>query len=441
MATRCASRLWDNTAKDGNDCLGKVSYDNDIAPWLGNRVGLSMRPGGTQDMPNLAIALQVTDEGKAKDTLTRLFACDTSSKTDLRMKDGYAVITPAGQGDATMAAVAKGALASNANFSGDMSALGEQGIASAWFDVATALKDITNLAGDSLDGQQLPTDLKGRVALALRFDPSHIELAGVARGVDGIKKADTNGNELANLPEDTVGALQVSGADQQIDAGWPQIVKLIEAEAAKTGEANPIPQIEQGLGIKLPADLKVLLGQSFTVAVPDQQFGNDVPTFGAKTVTTDVKRVEELLTKIEDLSGGQVTLNKKVDGDKLAVATTQDYADKLIAGGKLGDTDGFKAAVGDVSNSGSAFYADLDKLEKLYLAEVPGRPTLLRRGTQGRRPQLVDDRGRRGDLLAAPRGQLTPGPPASTRSRAALCSARGHSTCSSGPLDAVRPSR
>lgn len=62
---------------------------------------------------------------------------------------------------------------------------------------------------------------------------------------------------------------------------------------------------------------------------------------------------------------------EKVDGDKLTVATAPDYADTLIAGGGLGDTNGFRAALGDVSHTNVGIYVDLDRLAKLYLDEVP----------------------------------------------------------------------
>ncbi|MDN5789520.1 MAG: DUF3352 domain-containing protein [Micrococcales bacterium] len=362
--------LWDTIAKR-DDCVGALSYDADIAPWLGDRVGLSLRPGGTKDVPNMAVAVQVKDEGSAKDALNTLLACDSDSSSDVRMRDGYAIITPGGQADATMAAIDKSTLADSADFSGDMSALGEQGIASAWFDGEPALKDMANLGGSSLGGQQLPTGVKGRVAMALRFDPASIELAGIARGVDGIKASSTNGDELTSLPDDTVAAVQVSGADQLIDAAWPQLVGLADEQAAKQGQGDLIQRIEQQLDITLPDDLKVLFGTSLTMALPDQDFGGSVPTFGAKVVTSDVTRAKDLLTRIEDASGGQVMLNTKVDGNTLAVATTPDYADTLVSGGSLGDTDGFKAALGDVSHTNVGVYVDLDRLEKLYINAVP----------------------------------------------------------------------
>ena len=66
---------------------------------------------------------------------------------------------------------------------------------------------------------------------------------------------------------------------------------------------DPLGDIEDELGIALPDDLKVLLGSSFTLSLPDQEFGSDVPAIGAKVVTSDAQRAEEVVTTIEDASG------------------------------------------------------------------------------------------------------------------------------------------
>lgn len=367
-------KLWELASKDSsNDCVSKFSYDNDIAPWLGDRVGAAIRPGGTEKAPNVALAIQVTDEAKAKDTLTKLFACDKSGDTELRMKDGYAIVTPPGVGDATLAAVEKGSLAQNATFTADMGAVGEQGIMSAWFDMGTGLKEIQKLSSTTGVDTSALNAAKGRFAAALRFDADYVELAGVVRGADGTKAAKGDGAELANLPDNTMAALHVSGADQAIDSSWAQLQKQIESLAAADGADDPIGQIEDQLGVKLPDDLKVLLGRSLTVALPDQDLRSGSPSVGGKIVSSDAKRADELIGRLMETAGaGSDVLTHKVDGDKVYVATTPGYADALKTGGKLGDTDAFKLAVGDVTGSNAALFVDLDKLEKLYVDDLDG---------------------------------------------------------------------
>ncbi|MFC7594020.1 DUF3352 domain-containing protein [Terrabacter sp. GCM10028922] len=366
-------KLWELVTKDaGNDCVAKFAYDTDIAPWLGDRVGAALRPGGTQEKPNVAIAVQVKDEAAAKDTLTRLFACDKSDDTELRMKDGYAIITPPGVGDATLAAAAKGTLSHNTGFTEDMAALGEQGVLSAWFDMGTGLKEIQKLSGDA---SPAPVgDAKGRVAAALRFDAEYLELAGVVRGGDPKVMPKGDGAEVANLPANTMAALHISGADQAIDASWPQLEKQLNTLGAMgAGQTDVLAEIERELGVKLPDDLKVLLGRSFTVAVPQQDFKSDAFVMGAKVVSSDAKRAAKLVGQLTGAAmGGSDALTTRVEGDKVYVATTPDYADDLKAGGRLVDAETFKAAVGDVTGSNAVLFLDLDKLEKTYVGELKG---------------------------------------------------------------------
>jgi hypothetical protein len=368
-------KLWELASKDASSaCLSRFTYDTDIAPWLGDRVGAAIRPGGTAKEPNIAVALQVKDEGAARATLTRLFACDTSGTgTDLRMKDGYAIITPKGSGDATLAAVEKASLAQNTTFSSDMTALGEQGVLSAWFDMSKGIKEIQKLdGGTKLDTATLGS-AKGRIATALRFDASSIEMAGIIRGADAAVSLKGDGSEVASLPANTLAAVSFSGADQVIDATWPQLKKQIEGLTSAGAGDDPIAEVEQQLGVTLPDDLKLLLGRSFTLAAPGQDPSSKVPVLGVKIVSSDAKRTDELVGRLLETAGvGSDALTHTVVGDKVFVATTPDYADDLKAGGKLGESEAFKAAVGDPSSASMTLFVDLDKVATLTKGHLHG---------------------------------------------------------------------
>ena len=167
--------------------------------------------------------------------------------------------------------------------------------------------------------------------------------------------------------------LNVSGADQMLDSAWPQLKKQIESLAAAEGESDPIGQVEQQTGLKLPDDLKLLLGRSFTLAMPDQDLKSDVPVLGAKVVSSDAKRADALIGRLMGSAGvGGDVLTHKVEGSKVFVATTPDSADDLKAGGRLGDSETFKLAVGDVSNATATLFVDLDKVDAIVKGDVHG---------------------------------------------------------------------
>lgn len=368
-------KLWDlAVTQSGDECLAKVSYDKDIQPWLGERAGFGLRPGGTKDKPNVALALQVTDEATATRSLSALLACDKgATKPEVRAKGGYVLLTEQGSGDDTLAALGRGSLAQNPTFDSDMTTLGEQGVASAWVDFPAAAKEVTALTGAPAASAVSPAKAHGSGALALRFDPSYVELAGFTHGLTAgtFSIPAGNGTELSTLPADTMAAFHLSGMGELLGAMWPELKKSIDGSTADQGVDDPVGQLEAQSGLSFPADLKTLLGTSITLALPDQKLGADAPTFGGKIVTGDATRADEILGTLEDLAGASGFLTRSVEGGKVYFASTPDYAEQLTKAGTLADNGAFKAALGDVSHSSEAIFVDLDKIEPAYLKDVP----------------------------------------------------------------------
>ena len=364
-------KLWELIATEASDdCISAFSYDTDIAPWLGDRAGAAIRPGGTEDKPHVALAEQVTDEARAEQMLGKLFACDPDG-ADIEKKDGYVLVMPPGTGTATMAAVAKGTLSTNATFTGDMSALGEQGVVSAWFDMTRGAKELQGLGAGALGlSSTTAVGAEGRVAAALRFDPSYVELAGVVRGATAVKATPGDATQLLNLPDDTAVALHVSGADQAVDAAWPQLADQLEDLSGVTG-GDVIGEIEQQLDVTLPEDLKVLLGRSFTVSAPQQDLtAADSFVVGGKIVSGDSARATALVDRLDQAMGGVIT--HTLDAGTLYLASDPAYVETLKQGGGLGDSDAFKAALGDVGSANGVLFVDLDRIESAYLGDLEG---------------------------------------------------------------------
>lgn len=366
--------MWDKiVAEDKDGCVSKLSFDNDIAPWLGDRMGVGLRPGSTKDTPNIVLALQVKDESKAKEGLGKLAACGTDAKdsSEVNYRDGYALLTPKGKGAETLAALDKGTLATDATFTADMAALGEQGIASGWVNAQPAIADLVKLAGTSGDvSQEALAQVKSHGAAALRFDASYIELAGIVRGADQLPAAPAGTSALAGLPGDTIAAANISGLDQSITKIWPQLAKAVESAANAEGQDNPIPVLEQELGMKADEALSTLLGKNLTIAVPDQAFGKDNPAFGLRIETTDGPKAQEVITKIEDMTGERLPFPVTVDGNTLYLTSSADYTAKLKAGGTLGNEASFKTAMGDANGLVSGLFVNLDKIENQYLVNI-----------------------------------------------------------------------
>src|SRR5699024_2796582 len=112
-----------------------IDYQDDIEPWLGDRMGMGIVPNGESE-PYFGIALQVKDEEAADAGLTKMREMDDSPDAeealDWFFHNGYAVLTPSGTVDELKGMVEEGTLADQETFREDLSALGDQGVLSGW---------------------------------------------------------------------------------------------------------------------------------------------------------------------------------------------------------------------------------------------------------------------------------------------------------------------
>ena len=80
--------------------LKSVDYDKDVKPWLGDRFGVAVLPSDQAGDVNVAVALQVKDEDKARAGINKLMAASggTAQDPDVAFRDGYALLTEKGKG-------------------------------------------------------------------------------------------------------------------------------------------------------------------------------------------------------------------------------------------------------------------------------------------------------------------------------------------------------
>jgi len=330
-------------------------------------------PGGTSAKPNIVLALQVIDEARARDGISKITTASGQDDVEVTTKDGFAVITRKGAGSSLLSDLGKGSLAANPTFSGDMSALGDQGIASMWFDGKGFGEFAKNMGSASAGIDTAQLDGIGRAAVALRFNADYVELAGIGRGSKNLPDTPPMTGGAAALPDTTMLAWQSNGLGDAFGKAWPQLQKTI---AGTRAGSDTLSGIEGQFGIKLPDDLQVLLGKSLTLSVPEQDFSkigqSELPTIGARIVTTDAKRADEIVQGLVERGGVDNFVKRKVDGDKLFLATTDDYLGAIQQDGRLGATDAYKKAVADGDRATTAIFVNLDKLEPTYLKSVPG---------------------------------------------------------------------
>ncbi|MGC4942698.1 DUF3352 domain-containing protein [Kribbella sp. DT2] len=353
-------KLFDLLKKEAGDDLADVNFDQDVKPWLGDRAGLAaLPPSGDSKTPDVVVAVQVKNEDKANDGLDKLFAND-DEKPGRVFTNGYVLL---GENQALVDSAASTAkdspLSENSKFDGDMSALGEQGFASFWADTAGLA-----LIGDSkLTEDQRKALPAGSMAAALRFDASYVELKGVVRSDQTVKTGAADaGDLLAQLPESSAGGLAVSGGSELVDTAWEQM---------KKSSGLDIEELTKGFtdqyGLVLPDDLKTLLGKNFAVAI-DRNNGENGPLIAARSETDPAKAgvvADKVMRLVRERSQLNIPVEKAQDDDTLVVSTDKGYAEKVLQGGKLGESESFKQAIPDPKGAVLAAYVDFDGIGAL----------------------------------------------------------------------------
>lgn len=356
--------------KDAVKKCDEISYDRDVKPWLGERVGVSIGSDLRHEDESIRIAVQVKDEDAAKAGVAKIADC-TKETFGIAFLDGYAIVTPSQKSaDAAVKAASDKPLADDADFKRDQDALDEQGVLSGWVDLkdgVAAAKEAglsDELGLEESDLETLPGKAGG-VAFALSATSTALSLDAVAREGDSAdKRPEIRG--LGALPGDTVVGVTLPGGGKAVKKDWDEIksglqdvldlgseiglpglgaasspagaspefdAEAYEAdpegyqetylrqleERASAGSAGTggrgadvdaaIEEIEKNLDVTLPEDLETLLGDGYSL-------------YGGKTGLADAIR-EGGPSEPSDLAVGLVT-----EGDEKKAA---DLASRLVA--------------------------------------------------------------------------------------------------------------
>jgi hypothetical protein len=346
-------KLFEQIKKYAGDDLADVDYDKDIKPWLGERAGIAaLPPADGKDEPDVVLAVQVKNEGEATKGLDKLMA-NEDKKPGRAFSNGYVLLgEDQATVDAAVATAKDNPLEKNAKFSSDMDKLGEQGFLSAWAD----MKGIASISG-KVDSSALGGIGDASMAAALRFDSSYVELKGIAQGDKSIKVDSADAGDLiAKLPDSTAGAVAVSGGENLVDTMWQQLDKASNGNIKELTE-----QITEETGLTLPDDLKSLLGKNLAVAI-DKDSANG-PKIAARMETDPAKAepvVKKLTTLLHERSSANVPIETAKDDDTLVLATDKDYAEQVLKGGNLGQSENFQQALPETKGAVTIGYVDFE---------------------------------------------------------------------------------
>ncbi|MFT4299730.1 MAG: DUF3352 domain-containing protein [Aeromicrobium sp.] len=392
-----------------------VDYDADVKPWIGERAGIALigdfeisddeQDTAQSVAENTALVIQVTDEDKAREGITKLATeCgvmdDLADGLDLDneepgivFRDGFAVVAVSQEAaDAIDQATSdKGTLASNDRFSADMDALGEDGIFSAWYDERTLMGKVD----EALDefGDDVPDDVHDMVqayskvesaAFTIRASEESLEAAGVTTLEDGFETPDAD--SLAGLPADTLVGVSIVGGGQWIEEGWDSFAPMAELylldsyacpyyddyEYGYDYTCEPpsfddmVDDFESETGLKVPDDLATLLGTEFNLyvgseGVEDLKNADDeaeaLETLNAGIEITSDGDVAGVLEDLMDFAGADLDITE-TDGGAI-IATNDDAAETLESDDGLGESETFSSVISQQDNPMGGVYVDI----------------------------------------------------------------------------------
>ncbi len=389
--------LFDWMQNQQGSQLKGIDYANDVGPWLGDRIGVATLPASGNGQPVTVMAVEVKDQAKAEEGLKKVetvlrsavketpgglqprlpgapSAASTANKETVRIyQDGYALIVEKDAESRLREELQAGRLAGNDNFSGDMAALGDQGIASAWYDQKSFIHGLSSASVPAALDEL--AQKAGRVAMTVRFASDYAELAVAGRGSSQPAVNTTSG--VGDLPADTGAVLSLAGGKTLLEDYWPSITSIMKA--AGQDPQDLLKKARETSGLNLPGDAGTLLGTQFDVIAAKQDFrqlasGGGLPKIAAR-MTTDTAAASQVLDNIQKAVAqqtGGLAIPRKVAGDKLLVAANTAYMDQLASPqGKLSDNQGFTRTVPDPDKQASIAYVDLDAFESQYLGQVP----------------------------------------------------------------------
>ncbi len=389
-------RLFEEALKDSEGCQD-IDYDDDIAPWIGERAGVAALPGDEGEDPEGYVALQVTDEDAARTGIEKLLECGAAEETGeenagLAFVGDYAVIADEDKVDDYAADAEESPLSDDDDFNADIDALDGEGLMSFWVDLDAFVElaeQESPEVGDALEAAGI--DELGSVSAAVRAQSDAIELVMAANGDlmtfgGGSTEPAT---DVQTLPDTTMMAFGFTGGGDSVDKLWEDLQGLEDSGAAglPPGTLEQMAaQIEAESGFAVPDDLSVLLGEQFTLAVDGEGFDfvddEGMPDFGNINVgarmVTDVDAVTSLVDKVQTLlaqQGAPFQIAQEEVDDGLVIAANEDYAEALASEGQLGESDVFQSAVAGGDDSTAVFFLDLDRVAEVAqrLAEDAGQ--------------------------------------------------------------------
>jgi hypothetical protein len=400
-----------------------LSYDSDIAPWLGDRAAMAAVDLG-EPQPAPVLVVQAKDDGKADSSMHELLTCGDHPPTDVAydVHNGWVIVAKT-QDVVTRveAATSRASLSDDATYQKWTKAVGDAGVVNLYAApaagdyLANHLADLQNaftpyglsggVSSSSASSAAVPSAYHAKAAApatsdpfggtlknfqgaaaTLRFTGNGLELATAtdpALSESGIT-SDQGGAVVSRLPDDTAAAFGIG-----LRPGW--VLALANRFASSSGDGRTgqelLDQLSQDSGLDLPADAETLLGTSSAISIGktfdfeamiESSSGTGLPV--AYTVKGDPSAIEKVLAELRQKAGSDpsstTALESDSAGDLVVVGPTPDYRKLVLDGGTLGNTAAFRSVIPEAQRASMVLYVNVDDLEHAISQASGGDPSV-----------------------------------------------------------------
>lgn len=371
-----------------------VDYDEDVRPWIGDRIALAVVPSGGKSAATPLMALQISDQEAAAAGIDALAACaHAGDHFGFAFSDDYVLVTDSDErAEALVADAAEGSLAGDADFTRWTEEAGDPGIVTMYAapDAPQHIMDMQHMMDmnamsldptspeawmghgergaptDQMRGQMqaLYKDFEG-MAVTLRFEDGAAEAEFAGQGVPGvISSADeASAPKVTELPASTAAAFSYALPD-----GW--LDTFLDSTSAMDGVPvdKMLAEGEAQTGLDLPEDIETLLGDGVSLsldsdididAVLESQDPSGLPV--GLRVSGDPDEILPVFEKLKAAIGSDADMLVGEAGDGMvAFGVSTDYVKTLLETGSLGDEDSFQRVVPDAEQPTGLLYVNFD---------------------------------------------------------------------------------
>ncbi len=380
-----------------------LDYGRDVAPWLGDRMGVGLIARDAGQIPEPVVVLQVTDEDKAETGVERLLGCDATLASEVSghaFSGSWMVIARTPEiARSVVADAEEESLADADGFREWNDLVGDAGVINGYAspELGTVIEqmmrsgDFSGFSEEFAPGAGSPDEVPDEVyaeladfrggAFAVRFDDGALEFESVVDGGNpfliGLTSSGGAGDLLGSLPASTAGAIGLALPDDWWNSLVDMVGPAVEAETGMSVE-ELLADAEDETGLTLPEDLVTLLGEAVVIAVDGSiaEDFNDPEGFPVSVkIKGDVDAIRDVLDKLL-ATMGDVPIVVRTEGDHVLIGLDDAHLAQLAEDGDLGGEDSFRDVLPEAAKAASVFYVDFDAEDWLVrLAE--GEPEVV----------------------------------------------------------------